>query len=94
MSAGKLLDDLAEKEDCFISSLKAPFEKQKIIHIFQTIPPEQYSLQEWEYSISYLTGCPVHFFNYSELQGFLKAEESGQDFLFLNDSETSGRKKK
>lgn len=72
MPEGKLLDDLAKKEGCFISSLKAPSEKQKIIHIFQTIPPEQYSLQEWEYSISYLLGRTVHFPSYSKLQLFLK----------------------
>lgn len=94
MSEGKLLDDLAKTEGCFISSLKAPSEKKKIIQLFQKIPPKQYSLQEWEYSIAYLLGRTVHFASYRKLQAFLNEKQRRRILPFPTGDEKCGPKKK
>lgn len=71
MPEGLLLEELAAKADCFISSLRDAAERKRIFRIMLETEPERYSMQEWEYTISYLTGEKKIFADYDEMRRFL-----------------------
>lgn len=72
MVEGKLLEDLARKQNCFISSLRDPSERKKVYKALLQIDPSQYSLKEWDYCISYLIGQEIEFINVKNAIGFIK----------------------
>ena len=71
MPGGKILENLAEMENCFISSLRDSSEIRQAFYTLEKADPMKYTLSEWEYSLSYLMGHPVKFDNYSDLSAFL-----------------------
>lgn len=71
MPEGKLLEELAAQAGCYISSLRDVTERERVFRILLETEPERYELKEWEYTVSYVTGEPVHFANYVEIRRFL-----------------------
>ena len=71
MSDGELLEYLADRANCYISSLRDPWEQKKIFQLMLEITPHRYSLKSWEYTLSYITGAPVFFKDYCEMCHFL-----------------------
>ncbi len=72
MSKGKLLEDLAARADCLISSLRDVSKLKKICRLLLETDPARYGLEEWEYTLSYLTGKPTHFADYEQIRRLLK----------------------
>ena len=71
MSEGELLEDLADRIGCYISSLRDPANQRKIFQLMLEIKPCRYSLKSWEYTLSYITGEPVFFKDYCEMCHFI-----------------------
>lgn len=72
MQRGKLLEDLAQSQNCFISSLRDPLKRKEVSAALLRAEPEQYSLKEWDYCISYLSGHKIQFMNIKDAREFLK----------------------
>ena len=68
---GKLLEYLAKNQGCWISDLRTPGSWPSAIRCMQGLPPDQYSCEEWEYSLSYIFGTEIHFASYQEVTEYL-----------------------
>ena len=62
---------MAAQADCYISSLRDVAERKRIFRIMLETEPERYSMEEWEYTISYLFGEKMLFTDYGEMRRFL-----------------------
>ncbi|MDY4080427.1 MAG: hypothetical protein SOY97_02235 [Candidatus Metalachnospira sp.] len=72
MSYGNLLDDLTEMIGCeYLSNLRSEQWKEPLALIIQKIVPENYTLEDWNESISYLTEKNKKFFTQKEARDFL-----------------------
>lgn len=72
MANGELLENLAKKGNCFISSLKDPSKRKQVFAALLQIDPGQYSLEEWNYCISYLIGHRMQFTEAKDIREFIK----------------------
>ena len=69
---GNLLDDLTERIGCeYLSNLRSEQWKEPLSLIIQKIVPENYTLDEWNESISYLTEDNRKFSTQKEARDFL-----------------------
>lgn len=84
MPEGKLLEDLAKKQNCFISSLRDPSEQKRVCGALLQIEPDQYTLDEWDYCISYLVGHKIRFMTVKDAKNFIK-----QTDRFVNEVQNS-----
>lgn len=69
---GEILEAMASQCDCFISSLKS-----KLLYdprYLLSFPFEQYSLEECNYSLSYLFDQDLHFDSVEKIHEFLKKQ--------------------
>ena len=74
LEKGILLEQLADLFGCFISSLRQPEITAICLHYLKRLPPELFSLEEWKYSLLYLTGHPCPLLTYEELPACLEQE--------------------
>lgn len=71
---GRLLNDLANRLNCYISDLSSPKYRDIVLaeisgYFFTDYPPE-----EWEYSLSYTLDRPVKIAGADDLDRLLKSE--------------------
>lgn len=59
MPREELLEVLANRKGCFISSLRNPLEMDKTLRLLQQIDASEYDLEEWNDCLSYLAGQNV-----------------------------------
>lgn len=72
-----LLEELAKKCGCFISSLHIPEEKRKAVEILSQMPLENYTLTDCQACISYLfLDLKTQFQDYQEIRSFLIEQRS------------------
>ena len=69
---GKLLDDMAARNGCYISSLRGPFEQMQCLCRLRATAVETYSLEEWSYSLSYIMGEPLRFESFDAVTAYLE----------------------
>ncbi len=74
MEKGILLEQLADLFGCFISSLRQPEITAICLHYLKSLPPELFSLEEWKYTLLYLTGHPCPLLTYGDLPACLEQE--------------------
>ena len=69
-----LLDQLAAKHHVFLSDLRLiPALRRESLGELQQMPQkERHPLQEWEDTVSYLSGCDVRFESYTKIDLFWK----------------------
>lgn len=67
-----LLEDLAANNDVYISDLKCSSEMFSVIPILSQIIPEQYTLEQLNYGLSYIFELEISFHSYEESKDFLE----------------------
>lgn len=72
MKQESILEELSEVCGCFISSLKNPEQMQLTLKNLLKIDFERYSVDEWNYCISYLFNEETCLKNKQEVQSFLQ----------------------
>lgn len=72
MPEGKLLELLAGRAGCYISSLRDASRRKSFFRMLLETGLPRYSLAEWEYTLRYLTGRDVAFGSYDEVERFLR----------------------
>ena len=71
----KLLEDLAEQNQVFISDLKDEAYFQVILHHLLEIPSDNYTVEEWNYALSYLFNKETIFQTRGEILSFIEAHD-------------------
>lgn len=66
-----LLEDLAKSCGCFISDLNYLKNSQFITLILRSVETEAYSLQEWDYALSYIFNESLYFDSYLSIFHFI-----------------------
>lgn len=67
---GGLLEHIAQQcHCCFLSDIH--YSPQLIKDVLPLIPEEQYSLQEWEDAVQYISGVSLHFQSVAEAKAYL-----------------------
>lgn len=72
MPQAKLLEHLANTQNCFISSLRDPSGKERVFRALYQVDSGRYTLGEWNYCISYLIGHKIQFLTMKDAQDFVK----------------------
>lgn len=72
MPEGELLETLADRAGCYISSLREPSQRKKLFRILLEAGAKRYSLKEWEYTVGYLTGRSLVFADCAQVDRFLR----------------------
>ena len=70
---GKLLEILSSSLDLYISDLKSKPYHDILISFLKNLSLEQFTLEELNYSFSYLFDTDFHFQNYDEVHSYLKS---------------------
>lgn len=69
---GMLLDDLSKYLDCYISSLKYPNMKTLTFLTLNSFPIHQYTLEDWNETLTYLTEKDLSFSSLSEVSDYIQ----------------------
>ena len=69
---GKLLEELAQRGNTYISDLKYAAEPLDILLLLQEVNCRAYSLEECNYSLSYIFDQELLFHSYKEVERFLE----------------------
>ena len=69
---GELLENFAQQNYCFISSLRDAGTLMGYQHELLSMDLRQYSLEECNYSLSYIFGEDLSFQSYEEIEEYLR----------------------
>lgn len=69
-----ILDVLSEKHRTFISSIKYGLTPEELIHDFKSLQVESYSIEDWNYSLSYIYTQKFGFTSYDEIKTYLNTK--------------------
>lgn len=72
MPKEELLEVLADRKGCFISSLRNPLEMRDNLRVLQQIDLSEYGLEEWNDCLSYLTGREVSLQSKDDVKRYLE----------------------
>lgn len=67
---GVILDRLSENLDTYISNLKTLKHDDKVISVLKDMDYQMYSLEEWNYALSYLTQDHINMDNAKDAYDF------------------------
>lgn len=67
-----LLEVLANRRGCFISSLRSTSGMRETLQALQQIDGSEYDLKEWNDCLSYLSGGNVELVSKDEIAGYLE----------------------
>lgn len=68
---GNLLMLIAERNNCYISDLHFADALEPLL---ESIDLESYSLEEWSYAISYISGRDISFHDYHEVSSYIHSK--------------------
>ena len=80
MPREELLELLADRRGCFISSLRNPSEMNDTLKALQQISVSEYALEEWNDCLSYLAGQEVSVRSEDDVRRYLEEAVGGRKF--------------
>ena len=72
MPKEELLEVLADRKGCYISSLRNQMEMNDNLRVLQQINLSEYGLEEWNDCLSYLTGREVSLQSKDDVKRYLE----------------------
>ena len=72
MPREELLELLANRKGCFISSLRNPSDHNETLRLLQQISVSEYKLEEWNDCLTYLAGREVSMRSKDDVRRYLE----------------------
>ena len=79
MPREELLELLANRKGCFISSLRNPSDMHETLKALQQISVSEYGLEEWNDCLSYLAGREVSVKSQDDVRRYLEGAVRTED---------------